>query len=207
MNRSALVLLAAVGLALPGAAVAVGSDDGRATPPAIEKVVGLVDAKLAPASQVECTGADGARYLEVATVVEGTINSDEPRIGTGKRFWGRIRSLINTSSGEGLGSDDFQISDPGTGRLIVEGTTRATLQRASGIKGLAIGRFADNGDHFIAVGSWILVPLGLVMRQAESPNVHTYGSDVPANGSDAAFVVRGACSADFDRHFWGKWTP
>lgn len=206
MNRFALALLTALSLVLAGVTVAVASDRETA-PPAIDKVVGLVDAKLAPGSQIECTGADGARYLEVDTTVEGTIHSDEPRIGTGKRFWGRIRSLLDTSTGEGVGSDDWQIREPGTGRVIAEGSTRATLQRATGIKGLALGRFTDNGDHFIAVGSWALVPLGLVMRQAESPNVHSYGSDVPVNGSDAAFVVRGACTADFEHFFWGHWTP
>lgn len=201
MNRFALALLTALSLALVGVTVSAASDD-RTEPPAIDKVVGLVDAKLAPGSQIECTGADGAPYLEVDTVVEGTIHSEEPRIGTGKRFWGRIRSLLNTSTGEGIGSDDWQIQDPDSKRVIAEGSTRATLQRATGVKGLALGRFTDNGDHFIAVGSWALVPLGLVLRQAESPNVHTYGSDVPVNGSDAAFVVRGACSANFDRFFW-----
>ncbi|MGH8971622.1 MAG: hypothetical protein ACRD0C_00250 [Acidimicrobiia bacterium] len=204
-----LVVAAAVfvvGGASVWAAAARAAAQAEGTGPSISKATVLMDLTMGPFDQMTCTGAGGAPYMQIATVVEGTARSDDPRIGTGKRFVGHVRALVSLDSGLGLGTDDWQLTDPGTGRVVAEGSARATVQRSSQVKGLTMGRFPDTGERFIAIGSWGLVPIGAVLKGAGSPAVVTLGADVPVNPSDASFVVQGACTEEFDAFFW-SWRP
>jgi hypothetical protein len=204
LTLTVVVLALGGGFLWPAATGGAAEEGSRG--PSITKSTVLMDVTMGPFDEETCTGSDGATYMQIATVVEGTARSDDSRIGTGKRFVGHVRALVNLANGLGLGTDDWQLTDAGTGQVIVEGSARATVQRASQVKGLTMGRFPQTGERFIATGSWGIVPIGAVLKAAPSPAVVTLGADVPANPSDASLVVDGACTEEFDTFFWG-WHP
>ncbi len=180
--------------------------DSPPADPSIEKLIALFNVEMQPFVRTSCIGSDGDEYLEFQTVAEGTARSDDPRIGIGKKFRGIIRGLLNTSTGLGIASDEWQISDRLTGHVILTGSARATLQRGGQVKGLTLGRFVATGEHLIAVGSWAVVPIALAFENLDSPAIATLGSDVPVNPSDGALRVRGSCTDEFDNFFW-NWRP
>ena len=179
-RRGTLIGLGLAAAIVP-AGISVADDDSR---PKITRVHSRAEVSVTSERTTTCRGSDDRTYTVVKIRGTGPITSDDPRLNGTFHVdaW-----IMLGENGQGIGHDDWKITDPRTGQLKARGRADGVLDGANPSKSLSIGEFAD-GSRLVANSLVTLPPPGV-----QAPIVIEWGGP-GSPAPDDAVIVRGSCA-------------